>query len=135
MEQCRNRVQKKELFRFLIGGGNAVLVDGIAYTVLLRAGFHLLTAKAVSYVCGAVAGFVINKLWTFESRGFSGREIVKYTFLYLFSAFLNASVNKAVLYMVPIYEAGFLCATGVSTVINFIGQKFFVFAKGRIEKE
>lgn len=130
MKLKENKIQVKELLKFLVGGTSAVLTDYVGYRVLLSAGWDLSAAKAVSYVCGAAVGFVINKLWTFESRGFSKAEIIKYVILYAFSACANAFVNwiVSIVFAAPLFA--FLCATGVSTVINFLGQKFFVFVKG-----
>lgn len=124
-----NRIKKKELMRFLIGGGSAVAADYIIYMLLLRAGMAMSVSKAVSYVCGAIVGFVINKIWTFESKGFSKMEIMRYILLYVVSACVNAGVNRMVMFVANMQLLAFLCATGVSTVLNFLGQKFFVFVK------
>lgn len=122
----------KEILKFCVGGGTAVLVDFTLYYVLLGAGADTAAAKAVSYVAGAAAGFVINKLWTFSSKKFSAAEIVKYIILYALSALANALVNGAALRILPIKIIAFLAATGTSTVINFLGQKFFVFRKKEV---
>lgn len=129
MKQRENKIQVKELLRFLVGGGSAVVIDYIVYKVLMIVGLDMSVAKGISYVCGAAVGFIINKLWTFESKGFSKKEIVRYIILYACSACINAGVNKLVVWIVGIQVFAFLCATGVSTVINFLGQKFFVFVR------
>lgn len=117
-----------EILKFGIGGGSAVLTDLAGYMVLKNM-TDVSLAKGMSFVMGSVVGFVINKLWTFESRQFSWAEIIKYIFLYAVSATINAAVNKGVLAVSSSVMLGFLAATGVSTVINFLGQKFFVFKK------
>jgi len=124
-----NQIKIKELLKFLVGGGSAVLTDYAVYNLLLSAGTDMSLSKAVSYICGAIIGFIINKLWTFESKGFSQKEIYKYILLYAVSAGINAGINKLVMLLAGIQILAFLCATGVSTVINFLGQKFFVFVK------
>ena len=124
-----NRIKKKELMRFLIGGGSAITTDYIIYMLLLYAGMAMSVSKGVSYICGAIVGFVINKIWTFESKGFSKMEIMRYILLYVVSACVNAGVNRMVMFVVNMQLLAFLCATGVSTVLNFLGQKFFVFVK------
>ena len=124
-----SRIKKKELMRFLIGGGSAVAADYILYMLFIHAGMEMSVSKAVSYVFGAVVGFVINKLWTFESKGFSKMEIKRYILLYAVSACVNAGVNRLVIFVLKMQLLAFLCATGVSTVLNFLGQKFFVFVK------
>ena len=124
-----SRIKKKELVRFLFGGGSAVVVDYITYRLFMLAGIGMDVGKGMSFVCGAAVGFVINKLWTFESRYFSKREILRYVILYSCTAVINAAVNRAVLFAFPVELVGFLAATGVSTVLNFLGQKYFVFRK------
>jgi len=129
----KGKFEIKEILKFLVGGGSAVLVDALVY-VLLKNVLDVSVSKAISYITGAIVGFIINKLWTFRSVGFKLSEIIKYIVLYAFSALANAVVNKLVLLVFPKWTVfAFLCATGVSTIINFLGQKFIVFKKG-VEK-
>ncbi len=128
LETIKSKFELKEILRFLVGGGSAVLVDAVVYTVLKQR-MELSIAKAISYVTGAVVGFIINKLWTFESKEFKVAEIIKYIILYAFSAIANTLTNTFVLFIIPVTTFAFLCATGVSTIINFLGQKFVVFKK------
>ena len=122
----RTHVSTKEIYRFLVGGGSAVLIDAGVY-VMLKTRIDFSLAKVISYIIGATVGFVINKLWTFECKGFNVAEILKYAVLYVFSAYANAFVNRTVLLVISSTIFAFLCATGTSTVLNFIGQKFLVF--------
>ena len=126
---AENRIKFQECLKFLVGGGSAVLVDYVAYRLLMRCGISVSVSKGISYVVGAAVGFFINKLWTFESRGFSSFEVVRYVLLYAVSACANAAVNKVVLALAGWQLFAFLCATGTSTVMNFLGQKYFVFVK------
>lgn len=123
------KIRLRECLKFLVGGGSAVIVDYVAYRLLLHFGVSVSPAKGVSYVAGAAVGFVINKLWTFESKRFSPFEIVRYAALYAVSALANAGVNKLVLLLFGHQLFAFLCATGTSTAMNFLGQKYFVFVK------
>lgn len=123
-----NSIQRKELLRFLVGGGSAVATDYCIYQMGMRLiGLEQPLAKGISFLCGSAVGFVINKLWTFESRSFQAGELLRYALLYTVTAVLNALVNQAAVSVIPIEIFGFLCATGVSTILNFLGQKFFVF--------
>ena len=118
----------REISKFLVGGGSAVVVDFLIY-MMLKQTIDLSVAKAVSYVAGAFVGFLINKNWTFESKGFSFGEIGKYIILYALSASANTVVNRFMLLIFPVTVFAFLCATGTSTIMNYLGQKFFVFRK------
>lgn len=122
-------IKKREVFRFIFAGGTAVLTDFTSYHALMMFGIGMDVAKGSSFLLGSIVGFIINKLWTFESAHFSKGEIIRYCILYLCTAYINALVNRGVLGILNVKIVGFLCATGVSTVLNFIGQKYFVFKK------
>jgi putative flippase GtrA len=117
---------KKELKRFLVAGISAVATDLITYYVLLN---FLSTdiAKAISFLLGTVVAFIINKYWTFEKYEKSYIEIIKFGLLYSATLGANVMTNKIVLDMFSITLIAFLIATGVSTMLNFIGQKWWVF--------
>lgn len=101
--------------------------------MLIYFGIDMSIAKAISYIAGAIVGFVINKFWTFECKQLSIREIFRYVILYACSAIANTVVNAGVMWVTSMTLFAFLCATGCSTVMNFIGQKFFVFKQNRSE--
>lgn len=129
MKEFLKKFDIKELLKFCVAGGSAVVVDFIVY-MLLKQFIDVSIAKAVSFVSGAIVGFIINKLWTFESKQFKSSEVIKYIILYTCSATANTLVNKGVLTIVNWTILAFLCATATSTIMNFLGQKFFVFRKG-----
>lgn len=123
-------IKRKELLRFLVGGGSAVIIDYVTYKLLLYFGMDVSLAKAISFICGSIVGFIINKLWTFESKSFYKSEILRYVILYAITAYINADVNDLALNLFQNQLFAFFCATCISTVLNFIGQKFFVFTNG-----
>ncbi len=124
------KVKKKELLRFLIGGSCAVITDYITYRLFLYINIKVGIAKVISFILGSIVGFTINKFWTFESKTLLKSEILKYSVLYLCTAFINSEINKLLLDLFHIESLAFLGATGVSTILNFFGQKFIVFYKG-----
>ena len=128
VEWIKSKFEIKEILKFLVGGGSAGVVDALFYAIL-KAYIDFSVAKAISYILGAFVGFIINKLWTFESKKFKVAEIYKYIILYACSALVNTGVNKFVIWIIPSTVFAFLCATGTSTVMNFLGQKFLVFRK------
>lgn len=128
MKDFLSKFSIKELLKFCVGGGSAVAVDFLLY-MILKQHIPFSIAKAISFVAGAIVGFIINKLWTFESKTFKVSEVVKYIILYACSATANTLVNYGVLALFNLTLLAFLCATGTSTIMNFLGQKFFVFKK------
>lgn len=122
-----NKFDKQEILKFLVGGGTAVLVDFLTYKLFMLIGMERTIAKTLSFICGSIVGFIINKYWTFKSSKFQINEILKYSILYIVTAFINSQVNKYTLMLFKSESFAFLCATGVSTILNFLGQKFLIF--------
>ena len=124
-----SRIKIKEVLRFLVGGGTAVVVDFCIYRLLLLFSWNMDIAKMISFICGAGVGFIINKFWTFERKQFVIKEVLKYVALYTCTGVINAIVNRCTLSLINIQIIGFLVATGVSTVLNLLGQKYVVFER------
>jgi putative flippase GtrA len=119
-----------QLKRFIIAGSCAVATDASSYRLLLHLA-PMPLAKGASFVLGSCVAFVANKYWTFRSRDSNVREIPLFALLYGTTLGANVATNQAVLYLFPGAKiAGFLVATGVSTVLNFVGQRFLVFRAG-----
>ncbi|MFK5949590.1 MAG: GtrA family protein [Methylococcales bacterium] len=118
---------KKELLRFLVAGFSAVGTDASTYAFMLKWLDEPL-AKGISFILGSIVAFIINKYWTFESASLSMSEIFRFGVLYLFTLFVNVTVNQSVLLIESEYLLfAFLMATGASTILNFLGMKFWVF--------
>jgi putative flippase GtrA len=123
---------KKEIKRFIIAGVFAVGTDLIIYYVLLNFLPYFL-AKGISFVFGSFVAFIINKFWTFKKNRKSFKEVLQFTFLYFSTLMLNIFVNN---FMLNIDDdailLSFVLATSCSTILNFIGQKWWVFKSQNI---
>jgi putative flippase GtrA len=126
------RETRKQLARFLVVGGASVAVDLIVYAALLRWSLDADLAKGASYLAGVVVGFFGNKWWTFESARRSVSEPVSYLALYSITLVVNVACNRGVLSLLgqSANVWAFLFATGVTTMLNFIGMKFVTFRRG-----
>ncbi len=135
-----NNKLKKELCRFIIAGCCAVATDCLFY-YLLSHFLDLSISKGISFLLGTIVAYLINKYYTFEQKRKSKSEIVRFLGLYISTLVANIFVNKIALILLPMifkyililnnFEMiklfAFLCATGTSTILNFIGQKYWVF--------
>lgn len=116
-----------EMTRFIVSGSSAVATDCGVYYLLLNWLPHG-AAKASSFVAGSVVAYLLNKFWTFGRRSRSAREAGRFAALYLGTLGANTGVNALALRALPGYTfPAFLCATGTSTVLNYLGMKFWVF--------
>ncbi|MDA8100692.1 MAG: GtrA family protein [Nitrospiraceae bacterium] len=125
----------KEIKRFLVVGSLAVGTDWGTYYLLLNVTSHS-PAKAVSFVCGTVVSYFLNKHWTFEQKRRSLAEAVRFAAVYATTLGANVLVNKLCLLLLPgaVFFA-VLAATGTSTVLNFIGMKWLVFRRSALSYE
>ena len=122
----------KELYeglKFIVVGIIAVVTDFAFYYLFIRFGITLDISKLLSFILGAIVGFILNKNWTFNSKAKANREIVYFSLLYFLSLNINVISNKIVLEYTQLKLLSFLVATALSTIINYIGQKFIVFRK------
>lgn len=55
--------------RFALVGGSNTLLSWCAFAGLERLGLHYLLASALAFAAGAVNSYVLNRRWTFASRG------------------------------------------------------------------
>ena len=89
------------------------------------------SAKTASYLAGVVVGFLLNKKWTFQSDRTTWAEPVNYLLLYTVTLGVNVGCNSLVLAWYNEQKLlAFLVATGVTTVLNFLGMRLVTFRKG-----
>lgn len=99
-------------------------------------------AKIFSYICGSCVAYLLNKFITFQQKQHSTAEIIRFAVLYASSMGINVTANSIFIwllihffpfsaqnYLHLILIFSFLAATTISTLINFIGQRFWVFKR------
>lgn len=120
---------KRQIRRFLLVGISAVLTDSAVYFLLLVFSVPATPAKITSFLVGTFVAFILNKFYTFESQEKSLAEVGRFLLLYSTTLGANAGVNAVVLLVLGQQAKilAFLCATGVSTILNFAGQRWWVF--------
>lgn len=136
----------KEFIKFVMIGTMSVMVDLVLYYIFLEIfpeKFMILltnemVAKALSFIGGLAVTYYFNLYWTWKLRGYpQGGFMIKFIILYSGSLVLNVFTNSAFLYImhnwdvlssIPYkYLVAFVVATAVSGILNFVGQKFWVF--------
>lgn len=136
---------QKEFIKFFIIGVLAVLVDLVCYYAFLHLFpetiFKVITnevsAKSISFVCGSLVTYNLNKYWTWKKNDRSNKRLFNFYVLYLFSMLINVLINSGMLHLLhhneillqlpKKYLIAFVIATGVSAMLNFIGQKMWIF--------
>lgn len=99
----------KRLFRFLISGGSAAVVEyGVFIVLASLLSFSLIIAQSVSFMVGFVVSFSLNRAWVFKSgKGNVKSQLVKYSTL----AFVNLILsNILIAFLVNIIDLSDLLA-------------------------
>lgn len=122
---------KVELKRFFIVGIGAVTMDLCSYLILSHF-FKTNLAKGISFVLGTILAYLLNKYWTFCKKEKSSCQFIKFITLYFCTLQINIWINQLCLQTSKNFLLSFVGATIISTILNFIGQKWWIF-KDRME--
>ena len=117
----------KQFLSYSSIGFVSLVIDAAVYIVLSEI---LLISKSlskiISFIIASVNSFFGNKIFTFKVKSFSFNEPIKFILLYLFSLIANSLTHD---YFLKIFDKfmPFIISTLVSVIINFMGQKLWVF--------
>lgn len=108
-------------------------------------------AKSVAIVLATIINYQLNKAWTWKQKGRNNQTLLKYILLYALSGTMNVLSNEFFLVVLPSAELvlnldypkealdlpifavkidkffAVIFATIVGMIVNFIGQKLWVF--------
>jgi len=118
-----------EFVRFCLVGTVNTGVDFTVFTVLSNMGVLLLVAQCVSYTCGVLNSFLLNRTWTFRRRGQSTGQLIR--FLALNLGTLTITYGLLVYFHNSLAWPLLVCkllATGASLGINYIGSRLWIFS-------
>lgn len=117
-----------EFMRFCLVGAVNTGVDFTVFTVLSNMGVLLIVAQCVSYTCGVLNSFLLNRTWTFRGRGQSIEQLIR--FLVLNLGTLTITYGLLVYFHNSLAWPLLVCklfATGASLGINYVGSRLWIF--------
>jgi putative flippase GtrA len=132
LQEARRTALSATGMRFLVSGAANTALGFAIFRVLLflygdttRA---IAAAQATAYAIGIAVSYFLNRRWTFRADGTHRREFPRFL-----AAHLGALVLSSILLQLGVSLLGlplmvcFILVTGVTTVVNFVVQRFWVF--------
>ena len=89
MNRLKNRLTKEtlaQLSRYLITGFTAFGIEYALYVLLLKGlGWHYVLSSVIVYALVFWFSFIINRIWSFKSKGDMKKQVIQYSLLFFFN--------------------------------------------------
>lgn len=132
--------------RFIIVGiANTIVGLSVMYLLLHAAGLSYWMATFLGNSVGACVSFFLNRSFTFRSQNAVLSSMIRFVSVILFCYFISYSIGKNLVEWLLGHsmflkssvktDIAVLFSTGLYTVLNYIGQKWFVFRRKKSLKQ
>lgn len=146
-------IDKTALKFLLVGVINTLVGTGVMFVFYNVCGFGYWFSSASNYVVGSIVSYLLNKYFTFQSKTNSLKSIIKFVVNISVCYFVAYGAAKPLVYWVcDVFRENvrffsflndkwcdnlaMLAGMGIFVVLNYIGQRFFVFKEeGETEDE
>jgi hypothetical protein len=116
-----------QILVFLFIGGLATIIDFVIYNYLFTF-FSINISKLISMLSSSLFSYFMNKIFTFnKGRNYNQKYLIKFYIIFLLNLLTNIFVNYYVYKLTSVKLLAFILATLFGMIVNFIGQKFYVF--------
>ena len=133
------KVLSLEQTRFIIVGIMNTIIGAAAMLIAYNV-FHLgyWISSAMDYIIGSIFSYFANKYFTFKSEKKSVWEVIRFVINIVVCYFISYSVAKPIVEIVLrdmklsisiLEQFSMFFGMGIFIVLNYFGQKFFVFRK------
>ena len=112
----------------LVGILNTLITLTIIFLFMkvLKASYIL--SNVVGYILGFINSFILNKIWTFKSKGHVGKE--SFYFIVIFLVCYSIQLGFLIILKEKLLikaEYAQIIAMGLYTIMNFTGNKYITF--------
>lgn len=133
------KILSLEQSRFIIVGVMNTIIGAAAMLIAYNV-FHLgyWISSAMDYIIGSIFSYFANKYFTFKSEKKSVSEVIRFAINIVVCYFISYSVAKPIVEIVLkdmklsisiLEQFSMFFGMGIFIVLNYFGQKFFVFRK------
>ncbi|MDD2435554.1 MAG: GtrA family protein [Bacilli bacterium] len=119
----------KQIFKFLIVGGLAFLIDyALLYILTEYYGIYYLVSSIISFIISLIFNYIASIMFVFKTNK---KEKNKNFIFFIVGSIIGLGINQIVMYVMVefihvYYMFSKIVATGVVMVWNFITRKIFI---------
>ncbi|MDD4706454.1 MAG: GtrA family protein [Bacilli bacterium] len=119
----------KQIFKFLIVGGIAFLIDyALLYILTEYCNIYYLVSSVISFTISLIFNYIASIKFVFET---DKKDSQKHFIIFIIGSIIGLGINQLVMYvMVELMNVYYMLvkivATGIVMVWNFITRKIFI---------
>jgi len=113
-------------YKWFLCGVTSSTCDYFLYTFLINH-IQLDLSKLLGVLLGMQISYLLNRIWTFQSKLKVKPELKKFILLYSLCLFINVAINNIAYGLSKNITLSFIITLFVTALIGFIGQKYWVF--------
>ena len=125
----------KTMYRFVIVGViNTLVGAGVMFFLYNFCGVGYWIASASNYIVGSIVSYFLNKYYTFDKKGHSFWEMLRFAVNIAICYFIAYGIAKPLIYsmfgeMGKTFQDNIAMLAGmcIFVILNYIGQRFIVF--------
>ena len=138
MRRAAGRKHRTHLSRFarfcLVGGIATAIQYALLILLVRRCGMAPTPASSIGFVLSAVANYLLNYRFTFQSDRPHGPAAAKFGALAGAGLLINAAIMRVLTAAGVHYLIAQVCATGVVLFWNFLGNSVWTFGAGPVKE-
>ncbi len=122
-----------QFFKFALVGGIGTLVTILVlYLLTEKLGIYYIISAIFAFIIAMTHNFIFNKIWTFKEdiRMDIGRKYLQFSLVSILALIINICFLYTFTEIFGIYYIiSQILAIGVAFIINFLGNKLWIFHK------
>ena len=115
------------VLKFILVGGCSTGIDLAIYT-LLSVRLSITVSKGISMIMASVFSYTVNKRFTFHNKDKTNiGYLTRFYIIFAANFVTNLGINYLIYKHTSCKFAAFMSATLCGMLVNYLGQRFFVF--------
>lgn len=143
MKRCLKKLFEMEQIRFIVVGGLNTIIGTSVMFLAYYCGLGYWISSALNYIVGSIFSYFANKFFTFKVKKQDRKELYRFVVNIVICYFIAYGVAKPIINhfarnimwdIALIEQISMMLGMCIFVVINYLGQKFYVFKVNDVKK-